>query len=114
MIWTKAATTMGTILAAVALAACGGSDGGGSKPKSGLSEKVHTDYLAGCKESGQSTDGCECLYDELTGTQGIDTEQELKDLATKIQEAQTSSDPAGSAPKELKEAALACKDELQQ
>jgi uncharacterized protein YidB (DUF937 family) len=74
---------------------------------------VRDDFVSSCQQSGQSKDGCECLYTELTDTQGIDTEGELKKLNDQVQEAVKSSDPAGNLPDSFRKAALACKSKLQ-
>jgi hypothetical protein len=75
---------------------------------------VHDDFVAGCQQGGQSKDGCECLYTELTTTQGIDTEGELKKLNDQVQAALKSPNPAGALPDSFKKAAVACKEKLQQ
>jgi uncharacterized protein YidB (DUF937 family) len=69
--------------------------------------------VAGCQQGGQKQEGCECLYTELTETQGIDTEGELKKLSDQVQEAAKSANPAGSVPDSFRKAAVACKDKLQ-
>lgn len=74
---------------------------------------MHDDFVAGCQQGGQSSGGCECLYTELTKTQGIDTEGELKKLNDQVQAAVKSSNPAGAIPDSFRKAALACKDQLQ-
>ena len=104
---TKAATTIGALLAALAIAGCGG--GGDDK----ISASAHKDYIKGCTEAGQPEAGCECIYDELK-KRGIDTEDKFKKLADDIQEAAKAADPASALPKDFKDAATECKDELQQ
>jgi hypothetical protein len=115
---TKLTTTIGLLLAALTLAACGGDDnggGGGSGDSGGdLPANTKTDFVAGCTATGVSEAGCECMYEELTGTQGIDTEEELIQLQEDIQEASQQPDPAAAMPQEFRDAAEACKDQLQQ
>ena len=94
------------LLASAALAVgCGGGD----DEKVGLSDKSHDDFISGCTNGGAPEEGCECLYDELVKKQGIDTEDELKDLQSKVQDAASS----GNVPEELRTAATNCKDKLQ-
>jgi hypothetical protein len=99
--------TVGAVLIAGALGGCGSSD------DDKLSSDVKNDFIAGCQQGGQSKDGCECLYTELTETQGIDTEGELKKLNDQVQEAVKSPNPASALPESFKKAAVACKDKLQ-
>jgi hypothetical protein len=111
----KFMTTVGTLLAAAALAACGGDDnGGGSDGGGGLPDSARSDFIAGCTSSGVSEAGCECMFDELTGTQGLDTEEELQQLQEDVQAATQEPDPAAAMPTEFREAAQACQEEIQQ
>src|SRR2546423_12725342 len=98
----KAATT---ILAVAALAGCGGS----SKSDSGIPASAHNDYIAGCVQSGQTKAGCDCLFDNLTRKQGVNTQDEFKALATKIQAAAGTANPGAALPPEFRQAAIACK-----
>jgi hypothetical protein len=104
----RAFFTVGAVLVAGAIGGCGSSD------DDKLSGEVHDNFIAGCQQGGQTKDGCECLYTELTQTQGIDTEGELKKLNEQVQEAAKSPNPAAAIPDSFKQAAVACKDKLQQ
>jgi hypothetical protein len=102
---TGAATTVGALLAAAAIAGCGGSSGG-------ISSKAHSDYLAGCVSSGQTKAGCQCLFDQLTKKHGVDTESKFKSLGAKVKAATQTANPAAAMPPEFRAAALACKASL--
>jgi hypothetical protein len=110
----KVMTTLGLLLTAASLAACGGDDNGGGGGGSDLPEGTRTDFISGCTATGVSEAGCGCMYDELTGTQGIDTQEEFKQLQEDIQAAAQEPDPASAMPDEFREAAEACKEEIQQ
>ena len=99
--------TVGAVLVAGAIGGCGSSD------DKKLSSSAHDGFVSGCQQGGQSKDGCECLYTELTQTQGIDTEGELTKLNDQVQKAVNSPNPAGALPDSFKKAALACKAKLQ-
>jgi hypothetical protein len=99
--------TVGTLLAALALAGCGGDDKDG-----GISAKTEKEFVAGCTDAGQPENGCECIVDELK-KQGVDTKKKFEQLSEDIQNAAKSSDPAGAIPDEFKDAALECRDKLQ-
>ena len=96
------------MLVAGAIGGCGSSD-----KSSGLPDNAHKDFVAGCTNGGQPQAGCECLFTELTKTQGIDTEAELNKLNEQTQAAAKSANPAAAVPDSLRKAALACKDKLQ-
>ena len=99
--------TIGAVLLAGAAGGCGSSD------NQKLSSSAHDGFISGCQQGGQSKDGCECLYTELTKTQGIDTEGELNKLNDQVQAAVKSPNPTAAIPPAFKKAALACKDKLQ-
>jgi hypothetical protein len=103
----RAFFTVGAVLVAGAIGGCGSSD------DDKLSSDVRDGFIAGCQRGGQSKDGCECLYTELTETQGIDTEGELKKLDEQVQAAAKSPNPAAAIPDSFKKAAVACKEKLQ-
>jgi hypothetical protein len=102
---TKAVTTVGALLAASVIAGCGGSSGG-------ISDKAHKDYLAGCVSSGQTKAGCQCLFDELTKKEGVDSESKFRALANKVRSATQAANPAAAMPPEFRRAATACKSSL--
>jgi hypothetical protein len=104
----NAATTVGVLLTAAAIAGCGGSD----KKSSGVSEKSHREYIAGCTDAGRPKAGCECLYDELN-KRGINTEAKFKKLARDIQDAAKTANPGAAVPSDFRAAATACKSKLQ-
>jgi hypothetical protein len=79
---------------------------------SGIPDSVHNNYLAGCEQTAQTKAGCECLFDNLTTKQGIDTQEKLKALADKVKTATQSPNPAAAMPPEFRQAALACKASL--
>jgi hypothetical protein len=93
------------VLVAGAAAGCGSSD-----PK--LGSGVRDNFVAGCEQSGQSKAGCDCLYTELTQTQGIDTESKLKKLNDQVLQATKAPNPAAAVPDSFRKAALACKSQL--
>jgi hypothetical protein len=101
----RTAITVGAVLVAGAVGGCGGDDK--------LSSDVRDDFVKGCQSAGQPQEGCECLYTELTETQGVDTEDELKKLNDEVQEAAKSSNPASALPDSFKKAAVACQSKLQ-
>jgi hypothetical protein len=105
-IFTRTATTAGTILAIAALAGCGG--GGKS---SGVSSQVRDNYVAGCQSSGQTKAGCECLFDNLKNKQGVDTEAKFQALADKVKAA-TQSGNVAALPPEFRQAVLSCKSQI--
>jgi hypothetical protein len=109
----KVMTTVGTLLAAAALVACGGDDNGGESGGGDLPDSARADFVAGCTSSGVSEAGCECMFDELTGTHGLDTEEELQQLQEDVQAATQEPDPASAMPAEFREAAQACQEEIQ-
>lgn len=74
---------------------------------------MHDNFVAGCKQGGQAAPACECLYTELTKTQGINTEDKLTKLNDQVQAAVKSANPAAALPDSFRKAALACKDKLQ-
>jgi pentatricopeptide repeat protein len=90
--------TIGTLLAALAIAGCGGGD------DDKISEKSKKEFISGCSQAGQPEKGCECIFDELK-KQGIDTKKKFENLAKDIKKGQISD--------KFREAALSCKDELQ-
>ena len=94
-----------TLLATVAIAACGGSDSDGGDA---ISDQAHREYIAGCTDSGQNPAGCECLYTQLTTKQGIDTESEFKALIERVGAASG----AAALPPEFRQASLACRSQL--
>jgi hypothetical protein len=100
----EAAATVGALLAAAAIAGCGGSSGG-------VSDQAHRGYVAGCVNSGQTKAGCECLFDQLK-KQGVDSEAKFKTLADKVKAATQTANPAGAMPPEFRTSALACKASL--
>ena len=93
----------------MALASCGGSDSGS---ESGISDQAHREYVAGCVDSGQNREGCECLYQQLTTKQGVDTEPKFKRLIEKVSAASQTADPVAALPPEFREASLACKSSI--
>ena len=113
---TKLSTVLVTALTAVTLAACGDSEekssGGGSGDSgSEVSEQARTEYIEGCKASGQPAEACECLVDELE-KKGYSSEEDFERLAKEIQEASQKPNPAEALPKEFSEAAQACRDKI--
>lgn len=104
----RGTTAISTLLAATAIAGCGGSAKTG-----GLPDSVRTDYIAGCVAGGQKQAGCACTYDQLTKNQGFDTEAKLKGLQTKLQAAAAAPNPAAAVPPEFRKAVLACKSAFQ-
>ena len=109
---TKVSTFAGTVLAVAALAGCGGSGGSGGSKSGGIPDSVRNNYLAGCEQTAQTKAGCECLFDNLTTKQGVDTQQKLTALADKVKTATQSPNPAAALPPEFRQAALACKASL--
>jgi hypothetical protein len=107
-IFTKAATTAGTVLAVAALAGCGG--GGSDKKSSGIPDKIRANYIAGCEQTQQNRAGCECLVDSLQ-KHGIDTEAKLQTLSEKVQTATQDKNPAAF-PAEFKQAITDCRSKL--
>lgn len=103
---TNIARTAMTFLAATVIAGCGGSD------SAKISDKDHRDFVAGCTEGGSKMAGCECVFRELTTTQGVNTEAEFKVLNKKAVAAQNASNVAAAAPPELRAATLACRSQL--
>jgi acyl CoA:acetate/3-ketoacid CoA transferase len=101
---TEAATTVGALLAAAAIAGCGGS--------SGISDKAHNDYIAGCVNAGQTKAGCQCLYDRLTKKEGVDTESKFKSLGEKVKAATQAANPASAMPPEFRRAVIVCRASL--
>jgi hypothetical protein len=96
---------VGAVLVAGAVAGCGGSD-------QKLGSAVRDNFVAGCEQGGQSKTGCECLYKQLTQTQGIDTESKLKKLNDQVVQATKSPNPAAAIPDSFRKAALACKSQF--
>lgn len=92
------------VIAVVAVSGCGGSS-------KGPSEKFHTGYTMGCTKSGQTQDGCECIYKQLTEKQGQDSAKKLTDLSRRTQEAVKAQD-ISKIPAELRRATIACKSKL--
>ena len=90
-------TTGAALVAAAAIAGCGGS--------SGISDKDHKDFVKGCSSS-QSTAGCECLFTQLTKTQGVNTQKKMNDLKNQIQAA--AGNPA-ALPTKYRDAVIACR-----
>jgi hypothetical protein len=99
----RAAFTVGAVLVAGAIGGCGGSS-------DGLSSSDHDGFISGCTQGGLKSDACECIYTELTGTQGINTKSELSKLDQQIKAG--GSTPA-TIPDSLRKAILACKDKIQ-
>ena len=98
----RAAFTVGAVLVAGAVGGCGGSSG-----SDGLSSSDHDGFISGCTQGGLNKDGCECIYTELTTTQGVNTKGELSKLDDQIK-----SGAGGSVPDSLRKSILACKDKL--
>ena len=88
------------------LAGCGGSD----NKSSGISSKAHDGYIAGCTQSGQTKDACQCIFDQLQ-SKGVNSESEFQALADKIKTA-TSSGNLASLPPEFRQAVVACKSKI--
>jgi ABC-type phosphate/phosphonate transport system substrate-binding protein len=103
----KAATTAAAIAAVAVLAGCGGGSGGSK----GLSDKVRSDFVAGCTSSGQTQAGCECIFDDLKNKQGVDTEAKLKAMGDKVKAATQSGNIAGI-PTEFRQAVLDCRSKI--
>lgn len=93
-------------LLAAALAGCGGGSGG-------IPEKFHRAYVAGCTAAGPTKTGCDCIYNELTKKQGIDTEAKFKKIAQQVSDAGKSANPGASVPEKFRAATLACRSVLQ-
>jgi hypothetical protein len=87
------------------LAGCGGSD-----KSSGVSSKAHDAYIAGCTQSGQTKDACQCLFDQLQSN-GVNSESEFQALADKIKAA-TSAGNVAALPPEFRQAVVACKSKI--
>jgi hypothetical protein len=105
-----AATASATLMAAAALAACGGSSSKSSAGGVAISDQHHQEYVAGCTKGGPSATFCECIYQQLTTKQGLNTEDKFKAVLVKVQTASASGNPTLSAlPKEFTAATLACK-----
>jgi hypothetical protein len=96
--------TVGALLAAAAIAGCGGS--------SSSSDKAHRDYVAGCVNGGQTKAGCECLWNHLSKKEGIDSEAKMKNLSDRIRAATQAPNPAAAMPPEFRRAAFACQKAL--
>jgi hypothetical protein len=96
------------LVAAAALAGCGG-DGGSETG----SDQAQRDFIAGCTDAGSPQGYCECMYEEISGTHGIDSEEELQKFQEEAQAAAGSGDPS-KLPRALRESVMACQDELQQ
>ena len=112
----RAKVMIGTLLAAAALAGCGGDDGDsgdGGGGSDAATEQARTDFIAGCVDGGAPRGFCECMYEELSGTHGIDSEEELQKFQEESQAAIQGGDPS-KLPRQLRESAQACQDELQQ
>jgi hypothetical protein len=99
---TRLVTALGTIAAAAAIAGCGSDDK--DRSEAGPSDRVHKSFTASCLKSGGNKEDCECVYDNLTQEQGIDTDQDFQALADKI----TSGTTGSNAPPEFRKAAQAC------
>jgi hypothetical protein len=99
------------LAAVVALAACGGgSDGKSTSTAGGISDQHHREYVAGCTNAGPSAAVCECVFQQLTTKQGLNTEAKFSRMLAQLQAASASGPPAFSAlPKELQAATVACK-----
>jgi ABC-type phosphate/phosphonate transport system substrate-binding protein len=105
---TRAGITAGTILAAAALAGCGG---GSDSKSSSISDKFRNDYVAGCTSTGQTKAGCECIFDNLKDKQGIDTEAKFKAISDKVRSA-TQSGNLTALPGEFRSAVVACRSQI--
>lgn len=103
----KAATTAAALAAVAVLAGCGGGSGGSK----GLSDKVRNDFVTGCTSSGQTKDGCQCIFDDLKNKQGVDTEAKLKAIGDKVKTATQSGNIAGI-PTEFRTAVLDCRSKI--
>jgi hypothetical protein len=75
-----------------------------------LGKSTKADFLVGCTVR-LPRDACECLYDQLTNRYGIDTGEEILELAEQTRRALLSGDPR-DLPESLKGAAQACQSKL--
>ena len=110
----RAKVMIGTLLAAAALAGCGGDDGDsgdGGGGSDAATEQARTDFIAGCVDGGAPRGFCECMYEELSGTHGIDSEEELQKFE---EEARAASGDPSQLPKAVRESAQACAEKIQQ
>ena len=85
--------------------------GCGSSSKK-ISDQTHRDIVAGCSSTGQPQAGCECIYQQLTTKQGVDTEAKLKSLSDKITAAVKTANPGAAVPAGYRAAVLACRGSL--
>ena len=102
--------TFAVLLAAAAIAGCGDSDEGSD---GGIPDNAREEFVSGCTEGGQSKAGCECLFEQLTTKQGVDTEKEMERLRDQVEKAAAAPDPASAVPPGFRKAAMACRSSLQ-